>query len=140
MIVDRWREVPAIPSNGFPGMMELSKGGRYWQVRAVGPEARSTLVLHVEAQLAREAPSIVVGDDRVGLIDQSLDRSDRRVVCEPEKVSALAGRRLLDPKLAVRDTDHRATGRAVDLGQDVIEIGASHRAMIADRVDSGQRS
>jgi hypothetical protein len=55
LIVDRWREIPAIPQNGFRGMTELSKGDRSWQLGGVGPEVRARLEAHVEAVLAAAA-------------------------------------------------------------------------------------
>jgi hypothetical protein len=65
--VDRLREVPAIPQTGFPGMTELSAGGRCVQICATGPAARAALVRHVEAAFAAEraAPlAAAANDDR----------------------------------------------------------------------------
>jgi hypothetical protein len=54
LIVDRWREIAAVPQNGFRGMTELNKGDRSWQLGGFGPEIRAVLEAHVESVLAAE--------------------------------------------------------------------------------------
>lgn len=53
--IDSWRELTAIPSNGYPGMTELSSGGRAFQLGAVGAQARRRLEKFAAKKLGEAA-------------------------------------------------------------------------------------